>query len=84
MDRDVAEWDTQDTLGCCSTIWWPVLSVSETPLLGGTELVLRGLKVPFSVCWNWSWSPARNEQAQEIITVLACPGRTDYSDPGQG
>lgn len=28
MDMDVAEWDTQDRLGCCSTIWWPVLSPS--------------------------------------------------------
>lgn len=34
MDRDVAELDTQDRLGCCSTMCWPILSVSEAPLLG--------------------------------------------------
>lgn len=44
--------------------------VSEAQLLGGTELVLRGLKAPVSMCWNWGWAPAWNEQAQEIITIL--------------
>lgn len=33
-DRDVAEWDTQDRLGCVAPSGWPVLSVSEAPLPG--------------------------------------------------
>lgn len=33
--------------------------------------MLRGLRAPVSMCWNWSWTPVWNEQAQEIITVFA-------------